>query len=237
MIRENVVCGRPRDIGRRHLMVRGVIFDMDGLMFDTERVWQRAWAPTLEHFGYGPKPGIDVATRGTTGAVFDDILRSFLGDDVDADAFWEYFSGIADETFARRIDKKPGLDELVDFLADEDIPCGVASSSSPEQIAHHLRMTGMEGRFTVIVSGKEVPHTKPEPDIFLESARRMGVDPGSTLVLEDSFNGVRAGVAGGFITVMVPDLSEPDDEMRSLYTRCCADLFEVRDLLKSGEIG
>mgnify|MGYP003588234356 CR=1 FL=1 len=218
-------------------MVRGVIFDMDGLMFDTERVWQRAWAPTLEHFGYGPKPGIDAATRGTTGAEFAVILRSYLGDDVDVDVFWEYFSGVADKTFARGIDKKPGLDELVDFLVDKDVPCGVASSSSPEQIAHHLRMTGMEDRFSVIVSGKEVPHTKPEPDVFLESARRMGVDPGSTLVLEDSFNGVRAGAAGGFITVMVPDLSEPDDEMRSLYTRCCTDLFEVRDLLKSGEIG
>jgi len=218
-------------------MVQGVIFDMDGLMFDTERVWQRAWGPTLEHFGYGPQPGIDADTRGTTGAEFSAVLRSYLGDDVDSEAFWAYFSGVANESFARRIDKKPGLDDLLAFLDERDISRAVASSSSPEQIAHHLRVTDVGRYFTLTVSGKEVTHTKPRPDIFLECARRMGVEPGRTLVLEDSYNGVRAGAAGGFITVMVPDLAEPDDEMRSLCTRCCSSLLEVRDLLSSGEIG
>ena len=120
---------------------------------------------------------------------------------------------------------------------DHDISRAVASSSSPEQIAHHLRVTDVERYFTLTVSGKEVTHTKPRPDIFLECARRMEVEPGRTLVLEDSYNGVRAGAAGGFITVMVPDLAESDDEMRSLCARCCSSLFEVRDLLSSGEIG
>ena len=133
----------------------------------------RAWGPALEHFGYGPQPGIDADTRGTTGAEFSAVLRSYLGDDVDAEAFWTYFSGVANESFARRIDKKPGLDDLLALLDERGIPRAVASSSSPEQIAHHIRVTGVERYFTMTVSGKEVAHTKPEPDIFLECARRM----------------------------------------------------------------
>ena len=78
---------------------------------------------------------------------------------------------------------------------------------------------------------------KPDPEIFLTAAKALGTAPAETLVLEDSYNGVRAGAAGGFVTVMVPDLAQPDDEMRSLATRICRDLYEVRDLLQAGAIG
>lgn len=87
-----------------------------------------------------------------------------------------------------------------------------------------------------MVSGQYVEHSKPASDIFLEAARRLGTNPARTLVLEDSFAGVTAGVAGGFITVMVPDLHQPTDEIRSLATRVCASLHEVRELLQAQEL-
>lgn len=87
-----------------------------------------------------------------------------------------------------------------------------------------------------MVSGLEVARSKPAPDIFLEAARRLGIEPARCLVLEDSYNGVRAGVAAGMTTVMVPDMLPPTEEMAGLYTACCKDLREVRDLLAEGKL-
>lgn len=167
-------------------MVKGVIFDMDGLMFDTEPVW-----------GENLKPATDAL-------------------------------GLA---------YKPGLDGLLAYLGEQGIPAAVASSSPTSQIAQNLENAGVSACFSATVSGLEVEHAKPEPDVFLRAAELLGCDAHEALVLEDSFNGVRAGAAGGFITVMVPDLVQPDDEMRSLATRICRDLYEVRDLLQAGAIG
>ena len=100
-----------------------------------------------------------------------------------------------------------------------------------------LKNAGVRDYFTCIISGQDVERPKPEPQIFQISAERMGTDPARTLVLEDSLNGVRAGAAGSFITVMVPDMIAPTDEIRQLYTRECMDLLEVRDLLAAGELG
>ena len=90
--------------------------------------------------------------------------------------------------------------------------------------------------FKVIVSGEQFSASKPDPEIFLRAAEALGTVPGRTLVLEDSYNGVRAGAAGGFVTVMVPDLAQPDDEMRRLYTAECASLHEVRRMLEEGRL-
>ena len=83
---------------------------------------------------------------------------------------------------------------------------------------------------------EQVKRSKPDPEIFLLAAEKLGTAPARTLVLEDSYNGVRAGAAGGFVTVMVPDLAQPDDEMRRLYTAECASLHEVRRMLEEGRL-
>ena len=112
----------------------------------------------------------------------------------------------------------------------------VASSSPVSIIEGDLRAGEVEVYFDHIVSGQFVEHSKPAPDIFLEAARRLGTDPAHTLVLEDSFAGVRAGAAGGFVTVMVPDLHQPTPEIRALATRVCESLSEVRALFEVGEL-
>ena len=131
---------------------------------------------------------------------------------------------------------KPGLFALLDYLEEQTIPRIVASSSPRAMIEQNLQTTGTARYFHDVVCGADVQHSKPAPDIFLEAARRLRVDIRRCLVLEDSFNGVRAGHAAGAVTVMVPDLAAPDDEMRRLYTRCCRDLYEVRDLLRDGTL-
>lgn len=217
-------------------MISGVIFDMDGLMYDTEPVWAEALRPALEDLGLPFKPGLPDATRGTAGEEFAHVIHEWYGDDVDAYRVWDVWHDIVAEQLLEGVEKKPGLDELLVYLKQHGIPAAVASSSPASQIEGNLAQSGVSAYFAATVSSLEVEHAKPCPDVFLKAADLLGVAPREALVLEDSFNGVRAGAAGGFITVMVPDMAQPDDEMRALATRICKSLFEVRDLLQKGEL-
>ena len=217
-------------------MLEAVIFDMDGLMFDTEGIWAECWEPALTEMGLPMKEGIAEATRGTAGKEFLRIVYDWFGEDIDAERLWDIWHGLAEERFMQGVEKKPGLDELLACLDEQGLPAAVASSSLRNQIERNLSNAGISSSFAVTVSGLEVAHAKPEPDVFLKAAELLGSSPAHTLVLEDSFNGVRAGVAGGFITIMVPDLMQPDEEMRSIASRICGSLFEVRDLIEAGAI-
>lgn len=218
-------------------MIKGVIFDMDGLMFDTEPLWTDAWYIVLPEFGIPEvPPALPDAMRGSSGETSYRIMRSFIGEDADAPAIWARMKEEVHKMLERGVVKKPGLDELLAWLDEHDIPMAIASSSPHNIIDMDLRHAGVERFFTYLISGEDVDRPKPDPQVFLVSAERMGTDPAETLVLEDSLNGVRAGAAGGFITVMVPDMIAPTDEIRALYTRECKDLLEVRDLLEEGEL-
>ena len=217
-------------------MIQGVIFDMDGLMFDTERIWATLWKPALATLGLTYPEGLDVAARGTSGESMRKVLRRFFGEDCDPDAIIEALHREAEKAFQAPPPKKPGLDELLCWLSQQDIPMAVASSSRRSSILHHLDCWGLTHYFKALVSGEDVTESKPNPAIFHLAAQKLGTPPRHTLVLEDSFNGVRAGAAGGFVTVMVPDLAQPDQEMRSLYTVRCDSLFDVLRMLEAGEL-
>lgn len=217
-------------------MIQGVIFDMDGLMFDSERVWGTLWEPAFARFGMAVPDGLPTAMRGITGDAAIATIRAHCGDSVDAEAVFAAFYEIAEERFAQGAEKKRGLDELLAYLAGKGVPLAVASSSPEVIVRTNLEVAGVRPFFAEVVHGREVAHSKPAPDIFLEAARRLGTDPAHTLVLEDSHAGVRAGAAGGFVTVMVPDTVAPTDEIRSLTACVCEDLLEVRDLLEGGKL-
>lgn len=217
-------------------MINGVIFDMDGLMFDTERMWATFWEPALAALGLEYKEGLAEAERGTAGETSRNIVRQFYGEDCDANAIIDSLHRVADEEFQKPVPKKPGLDELLAWLDANHIPMAVASSSRVHVIEGNLNNWGLIHYFKALVSGQQVKHSKPDPEIFLLAAEKLGTDPAHTLVLEDSYNGVRAGAAGGFVTVMVPDLLSTDDEMRGLYTMECTSLNEVLAKLKTGEL-
>ena len=215
-------------------MINGVIFDMDGLMFDTERMWATFWEPALAALGLEYKEGLAEAERGTAGETSRNIVRQFYGEDCDANAIIDSLHRVADEEFQKPVPKKPGLDELLAWLDANHIPMAVASSSRMASIRHHLDGWGLTHYFKVIVSGEQFSASKPNPEIFLRAAEALGTARDRTLVLEDSYNGVRAGAAGGFVTVMVPDMAPANDEMRRLYTAECRDLYEVLEGLQKG---
>ena len=159
---------------------------------------------------------------------------AFTGRGCDTDAIIEALHAQAEIAFQAPPPKKPGLDELIAWLEAQHIPMAVASSSRMASIRHHLDGWGLTHYFKVIVSGEQFSASKPDPEIFLRAAEALGTVPGRTLVLEDSYNGVRAGAAGHFVTVMVPDMAPANDEMRRLYTAECRDLYEVLDGLQNG---
>lgn len=217
-------------------MIRGVIFDMDGLMFDTERIWTTLWAPALEQLGQ-PAPTDDFVA-GARGLAGENMLH-YLAKHypaVDPQLLLDTVNGIGKTALANGAPAKPGLYELLEYLDQAGLPRVVASSSSHETIDRYLRIAGIEQYFSGRISGQDVQHSKPNPAIFLKAAQVLGLPPQNCLVLEDSFNGVRAGHASGAVTVMVPDLAQPDAEIRQLYNACCRDLLEVRDLLKAGRL-
>ena len=205
-------------------------------MFDTERMWATFWEPALAALGLEYKEGLAEAERGTAGETSRNIVRQFYGEDCDANAIIDSLHRVADEEFQKPVPKKPGLDELLAWLDANHIPMAVASSSRMASIRHHLDGWGLTHYFKVIVSGEQFSASKPDPEIFLRAAEALGTARDRTLVLEDSYNGVRAGAAGHFVTVMVPDLAPADDEMRGLYTMECTSLNEVLAKLKTGEL-
>lgn len=214
-------------------MIKGVIFDMDGLMFDTERLWDTLWEPACQALGV-PMPedteSFYASGRGLAGQYLQEHVHKYFPQ-VDPQKMLDKIWQIGDKRFAQGVPCKPGLKELLALLEERGLPRIVASSSPRNMIEQNLQTTGTARYFHDIVCGADVEHSKPAPDIFLEAARRLGLDIRDCLVLEDSYNGVRAGHAAGAVTIMVPDLAQPDEEIRQLYTRCCHDLYEVRDLL------
>lgn len=217
-------------------MIEGAIFDMDGLMFDTEPIWTRTWAPVLATIGIEYPEGLADAVRGTSGKTMEAVISRFAPE-ADASYVREKAYEMVHEELRKGAPKKPGLDELLTYLKEQGIPMAVASSSSLEAIGLNLTNGGVREYFSELFTGVGMANPKPAPDIFLNTAAAMGVDPAHTLVFEDSLSGVRAGVAGGFITVMVPDMLAPDDFARENAACICKDLFEVRDLLAAGKLG
>lgn len=219
-------------------MIAAAIFDMDGLMFDTEPVWGRCWTPAFARFGYEPPSAqFKADLRGTAGATMEAVFKRYLGPDVEFQPIYDTERELVQAENARHIDKKPGLDHLLAYLKAQGVPMAVASSSPQELIEGNLRVAGVEGYFSELVSSLGMARSKPFPDVFLEAARRLGTNPRHTLVLEDSFNGVRAARTGGFVTVMVPDQEPADDEMRSKADAVCDSLDEVVELLGAGRLG
>ena len=174
-------------------MINGVIFDMDGLMFDTERMWATFWEPALAALGLEYKEGLAEAERGTAGETSRNIVRQFYGEDCDANAIIDSLHRVADEEFQKPVSKKPGLDELLAWLDANHIPMAVASSSRVHVIEGNLNNWGLTHYFKALVSGQQVKHSKPDPEIFLLAAEKLGTDPyGERLLghrLEDALSG------------------------------------------------
>lgn len=214
-------------------MIDAALFDMDGLMFDTQRIYDEMWGGACKKFGVPLKEGLVENTRGTIGENMYAVIQHYYGSSVDPRLLWNENKRLTYASLKNYVPKRPGLDELLNWLAAHNIPTAIASSSEKEIVQRNIRMARVDTFFSVVISGDMIKHSKPNPEIFLLAANYLGVDPACTLVLEDSPNGIKAGHDGGFITVMVPDAVRPTPELLGIADACCKDLIEVRDLLQT----
>lgn len=217
------------------MMKQAAIFDMDGLLFDTERLYQESWVEMAKQFGQVPSPGFPQDICGTSGAHSLAVIRKHYPE-VDAQAFLDGGTARVAECAAEYLPIKPGARELLDFLKGHGVRLAVASSSPLEMIMQNLGYAKMESYFDVIVSGRQVKNGKPKPDIFLKAAKMLGCAPKDCYVFEDGINGVYAGIAAGCVTVMVPDLMQPIPDLRKKCTAVCTSLLEVRDRIAGNEL-
>ena len=192
-----------------------IIFDMDGLMLDTEIIYHRAWQNAAADLGYTLDDDFLHSLIGIRVEECEEMLQITVDPTFPLDAFrqrWgQRWREIAE---TEGIVRKPGLLELLNLLENQGIPKAVATSSTQAEAEYNLTVSHLRSRFPVVVSGDQVRHGKPAPDLFLAAARRLGVDPTRCIAFEDSNAGVIAASAAGMSTYIVPDLVQPSTDAR-----------------------
>jgi len=211
-----------------------VVFDMDGLLFDTEKLYGEAILSAATELGC--EMSLDVFRRcvGTPWQHNRHTMLEHYGEAFPVDALREAWMRHFNLLIATNVPLKPGVIELLDCLDDLRLPRAIASSSSHKTVRHHLSAHGLEARFHGIVAHGDYTASKPSPDPFLRAAELLEVDPRHCLALEDSLNGIRSASAAGMMAVMVPDILDPTPEIRGLCTMVVRDLHEVRDVVLAG---
>ena len=213
--------------------VRGVLFDMDGLVLDTEKLYARFWAEAARDFGFPMTYEQALGMRALCSQAGAEKLRSYFGPTVDYVQVRTRRIERMDAYVAENgVEPKPGIRELLDYLHEKGIGAALASSSPMERIENYLGQLGLLRGFDVLCSGREVEHGKPNPDIFILAAHRLGLEPESCMVLEDSPSGLLAGYRAGCYPVMIPDLDQPNGETLPLLYAKADSLSDVIGLLE-----
>ncbi len=215
--------------------VKAVLFDMDGVIFDSERALMSCWQEIGDRWGLGDMTAVYYDCIGVTYAATGEILRRAYGPDFSWERFREESTALYLERYGRgALPMKPGARELLSWLSGRGIPLALASSTPGPLVRRFLKNAGLLDFFTVLVTGDMISRSKPDPEIFLRACALLDVEPGEALVIEDSFAGVRAAFAGGMRPLMVPDMLPPDEEMRGKAERILPSLLEVKNALENG---
>ena len=196
---------------------KAAIFDMDGLLIDSERHIMRAWIDGARALGYPLAPADFVQVIGRAAPEGNEILTRLLGSEEAFHAILAHaHASLRGDNEHAFFPLKAGAAALLAALAEAGVPCAVASSSRIDEIRLRLGQVGVLDRFRALAGGDEVPRGKPDPALYLLAARRLGVAPADCIAFEDSENGARAAQAAGIRVVIVPDLRQPPEEVAAL---------------------
>ena len=214
--------------------IRGILFDMDGLVLDSEVLYTRFWREAAHSLGYPMTVEQSLGMRSLGKNLGQPYLESLFGPSVDYTTMrnkrielmeaWVEIHGIP---------PKPGIFELLDDMEKNGIAAAITSSSPMDSIRKHLSAVGLLHRFQKLCSGHDIPNTKPAPDIYLLGAKELGLKPEECLALEDSPTGILSAYRAGCLPVMIPDLDQPGEDTGKLLFAKADSLADIINILKA----
>ncbi|MGN0489570.1 MAG: HAD family hydrolase [Ruminococcus sp.] len=212
--------------------IKGIVFDMDGVVLDTEKLYIRFWCEAADFYGYPMERYHALAIRSMARPFAIEKLKSFFGQDFDYHAVHQKRIELMDKYISENgIEKKPYAEELLSFLKDNGYKTAIATATAPERTEKYLEQVGLYKYFDKVVCASMVKQGKPKPDIYLRACQELQLKPKECMAIEDSPNGIRSASGAGCVTVMVPDQDEPNEEIRSLTYSVVKNLNEVKKLL------
>ena len=216
------------------MQYQAVVFDMDGVIFDTERLVIEFWKEVAKKHNIPNIEHTCIQCLGTNRVRTREIFLENYGADFPFDPqraevtelFNTHYKGVPLPT-------KPGIRELLSYLQEQDIKVGLASSTAQHLVRDEIGTAGLLPYFQTLVCGDMVEHSKPAPDIFLKACEILNADPTKSIAIEDSFNGIRSAHCAGMTPIMVPDQVQPTDEIRTLAFHVMPSLLDVLNWLKT----
>lgn len=215
------------------MKISAVIFDMDGIIFDTERLYYQFWKTVLNNYGYDLTEEIYKETIGVNIRETEKILKKYYANNLPfTDIYQKVLALTQDHIENNGVPIKEGLFELISLLEERKIPKGIATSTEKAKAFYLLKKASIIEKFDTIICGDEITKSKPEPDIFLEVAKKLNVNPSECIVLEDSENGILGAYRANMIPFLVLDFKHPKKEIMNLAYKVFNSLIEVREYLK-----
>ena len=213
--------------------IKGILFDMDGLILDTEKLYCRFWQEAARILGYPMTMEQALGMRSLNRHAGEMKLKSYFGEGISYTEVREKRIELMDAFVEKEgVTTKPGIWELLAFLQEKQIRTAIATSSPIKRTKKYLSSVHLENEFDAIVCGYMVEHGKPEPDIYVYAAGQLGLEPANCIVLEDSPAGILAAYRAGCMPVMIPDLDEPDEETQKLLFAQAESLVQFREVLE-----
>ena len=216
------------------LEIQGIVFDVDGVLFDTERLSRGTWNTVSQQMGW---PQVGEAYLEFVGQNRTDTYRKMVdmfGVEFPKEIFMQVCSSYSQAWMEKHgVPLKPGVEALLKFLNGKHIPTALATSTGRPRTERRMEMTGLLPYFSAMITGDQVEHSKPDPEIYLLACKALGTDPAHTIAVEDSRNGTLSASRAGMPVIMVPDLIPPSPELEALLFRRCADLHQVQQLFQS----
>ena len=217
---------------QRKKPVKGVLFDMDGVVLDTEKLYCRFWMEAAHALGYPMTVEQALGMRSLNAQAGQAKLESYFGHGVSREIMKEKRIELMDAYVSvHGVDPKLGISELLDELNRRGIKTAITTSSPMDRVHRYLKPLGLLEKFNCLCSGHDVPHGKPEPDIYLHGAASVGLAPEECLAIEDSHAGVLSASRAGCLTVLIPDLDEPAPETLVPLYACCEKLLDILEYL------
>ena len=213
--------------------IKSIIFDMDGVIFDTELVYLEIWSKVFEKYGYKLQKEVYAEVLGTGRENVKKVFLNNYGNELPIDKMYREKDEDLEKTVDKGIPLKQGAYEILSYLKNNNYKIALATSASKETALKQLRYADIEKFFDVIVSRDDVKETKPNPDIFLKAAKKLNVNPNECIVIEDSSAGIKAAFNAGMAGIHVVDLKEPDNE---IIRNCYKSFNNLNDIRKEIEM-